>query len=38
MEVCAQKNIGTSQFHFSVESLSVPTEASPSEFPGNLTD
>lgn len=37
-EVCAQQNIGTSRFHFSVESLSVPSEASPPEFSGNLPD
>ena len=38
MEVCAHQNVGTSRFHFSVESLSVPTETSPSEFSGNLPE
>jgi FlaA1/EpsC-like NDP-sugar epimerase len=37
-QICAQQNVGTSRFHFSVESLSVPSEASPSEFPGTFSD
>ena len=38
MQICAQQNVGTSRFHFSVESLSVPSEASAPEFPGNISD
>jgi UDP-GlcNAc:undecaprenyl-phosphate GlcNAc-1-phosphate transferase len=38
MQICAQQNVGTSRFHFSVESLSVAAEASTSEFPGSIPD
>src|SRR3954471_17400884 len=36
MEVCSAQNIGTSRFHFSVESLNLASE--PSESPGALPD
>jgi FlaA1/EpsC-like NDP-sugar epimerase len=36
MEVCSAQNVGTSRFHFSVESLNLASEHS--EFPGNLSD
>jgi len=36
MEVCAAQNVGTSRFHFSLESLSLASESS--EFSGNLPD
>jgi UDP-GlcNAc:undecaprenyl-phosphate GlcNAc-1-phosphate transferase len=36
MEVCSAQNVGTSRFHFSVESLNLASE--PSEFPGALPD
>jgi UDP-GlcNAc:undecaprenyl-phosphate GlcNAc-1-phosphate transferase len=36
MEVCAAQNVGTSRFHFAVESLNVAAETP--EFPGSLPD
>src|SRR3954468_1290555 len=36
MEVCSAQNVGTSRFHFAVESLNVAAETP--EFPGSLPD
>lgn len=36
MEICSAQNIGTSRFHFSVESLTLASEQS--EFSGDLSD